>query len=309
MALIETHDLDTATQLVAELLPVTGRLWSAFRDGRGSPDWLFRGQRDARWGLQPSAFRPDPFAAFLQPDDDDLPAGHTAEQRRELHHVMQFVSVADDLGHHIPGDSPELRDPRPRGGAVREGGWPDLFPPTPYLYMFALAQHYGVPTRLLDWTFKPLAAAYFAAVGKPAPDGSKRLAVWALSRQAVEATIGGRSWEDHHSSFVAFISAPTATNPNLAAQAGCFSVVHEKLWGHPEGATLSDRVPNVERLVEIHSDRFKDEDQPVIYKFTLPEEQLSKLLELLAEHRVHAGTLFPGLAGVAEALRERTRYR
>ena len=33
------------------------------------------------------------------------------------------------------------------------------------------AQHYGTPTRLLDWAAKPLAAAYFAAANSPHDDG------------------------------------------------------------------------------------------------------------------------------------------
>ncbi|MEX0180874.1 MULTISPECIES: FRG domain-containing protein [unclassified Stenotrophomonas] len=39
-----------------------------------------------------------------------------------------------------------------------------------------LMQHYGVPTRLLDWTESPLIALYFSVVGEPKKDG----AIWAL---------------------------------------------------------------------------------------------------------------------------------
>src|SRR5262249_39550766 len=39
-----------------------------------------------------------------------------------------------------------------------------------------LAQHYGLPTRLLDWSENPLVAAYFAVTDIPDDDGC----IWAL---------------------------------------------------------------------------------------------------------------------------------
>ena len=63
-------------------------------------------------------------------------------------------------------------DPLPAHGDVL--GW------------LALMQHYGAPTRLLDWTYSFFVAAFFAlrdAVSNP-PDKRKTAVVWALFRDA-----------------------------------------------------------------------------------------------------------------------------
>ncbi len=44
----------------------------------------------------------------------------------------------------------------------------------------AMAQHYGLPTRALDWSDSPYIAAYFAFADATTPSTSANVAVWAL---------------------------------------------------------------------------------------------------------------------------------
>ena len=55
-----------------------------------------------------------------------------------------------------------------------------------YFGWLFLAQHYGVPTRLLDWSENPLVAAYFAVLDDPNDDGC----IWALGTRGLNETFG-----------------------------------------------------------------------------------------------------------------------
>ena len=141
----------------------------------------------------------------------------------------RFCAEADSLGLHLPGDRPELRDRR----CAQPEEDPHEFPPINRLHMFALAQHYGIPTRLLDWTRRPVIAAYFAVEALAARRraglrGQGPCAVWGwMRRRSIDCHADARS-DPTIDPAVFLVTAPRATNPNLAAQGGLFTLVQPR---------------------------------------------------------------------------------
>ena len=155
---MEIVPCESAAALVDEMSPTRGRLWASNRRSLFSGrEWIFRGapRSDYDHPLRPSAFREDAFAPFI-PFQASRMALSGKEQRDLEDHFVQYCSEADHAGIHVPSDRPELRDPR---CAIRDYD-PNEFPPINKHHMFALAQHYGMPTRLLDWSRLPLVGMY-----------------------------------------------------------------------------------------------------------------------------------------------------
>jgi hypothetical protein len=138
-----------------------------------------------------------------------------------------------------------------------------------------LAQHYGLPTRLLDWTYNPLIALYFAVETNINSDGAvyalrapKRLPDWKVE------TVSPFEIDKVYK----FI--PVHVTKRLIVQEGLFTV-------HPEV-----EVP----LQDVLRTRWK------IESLVIPSDLKETLRYILYRQGIHRASLFPDLDGLASHL-------
>ncbi|MBZ0301879.1 MAG: FRG domain-containing protein [Anaerolineae bacterium] len=124
----------------------------------------------------------------------------------EIRLVTEFSSFSDELGFSLPAIPGQLATQRRIeewadfkdnacdnialyiANAARGRESDSLRALQNYHCDVALAQHHGIPTRLLDWTHKSLVAAYFAAEGVRFDESAENLAVWAINTVHIRKT-------------------------------------------------------------------------------------------------------------------------
>lgn len=236
---------------------------------------VYRGQADADWGLVPSAFRESSLISARS-----LFGCVRATPKEQAHFealtLQRFLKACDLSGLPVPGYTRGLAEELERILEQKmDYNWPNPMFDEP----LAVAQHYGVPTRLLDWTRRPFVAAYFAASSalqlKRQP---KHIAVWAMDITRKNEWAG-----------VSIVSLPGGTAANLAAQSGLFTI--------QRGIKALDFAsPELEKDPEIISSAAA-KNHHIFAKITLPFAQCEKLLRRCARFGVSAPVLFPGMEG------------
>jgi hypothetical protein len=284
-----------------DFLDALSPLGAYFNGIKLSETWLFRGQGQDK-PLIPSAFRKkDRLASLLQRDIRDYHQRRLAERDA----LTRFFDIADKRGLILPDDSQQLRSNLEtlRGDRgenyVGRLEFEDWQTDTMALSLTALAQHYGIPTRLLDWTRQPFIAAFFAAEDAlnhiKEYEPSSHLVVWSFFFPA----LGKHDVLEKEHDPIRIVTAPSATNPNLKAQQGIFTLLNHLHTKEAEGYYLP-----MEQVLEEIADRADAEKYYKIIvgsklqKFTMPVSESGLLLYLLAKLDITPSFIYPGYQSI-----------
>jgi hypothetical protein len=174
----------------------------------------------------------------------------------------------------------------------------------------ALMQHYGAPTRLLDWTRSPYVALYFAIQSDSKQDG----ALWAIDMNWLQSRsnegigqqdknfseksdfrtryeyVNSRLFHVDNPTFIVQAD-PMRENQRMLAQQG------QLLCCLRNGVSFSECIL---RML-IHPFMVKEQ---VVSKVRVKKDNRINLLDDLRRMNIHSASLFPGLAGFAKSIGE-----
>jgi hypothetical protein len=290
-----------------------------------SGTFIFRGHYSNKYKLVPYALRNGGLNSFLPTKDIVDERSYLISQLEfvqmisEYQLLHKFYNTCDRYHLKVP-ECPRLREGIVKGYDPYSFILRENWLPKEFWEVAALAQHYGVPTRLLDWTYNFNTALYFAIKDYVKPLSANDVLlrtetllkkrgkgeepyceIWAMDTKVVVAKEGKLP--------LVLIRPPYNGNPNLAAQEGVFT-----LWSlikpvHTEGGkwkfdtSFKDDTPLDQLLVE-KLNELSVEEKTYIYRISFPRQASIEIYEYLKRLGHTAAMLFPGYDGVTLAMKE-----
>ena len=284
-------------------------------DRWGQHQWIYRGQNDADWELIPALFREKamfPVALY------------------EIMLISDFVRYSNFNGLPLPSSSGNYTFYHKNPKVISQSGVDDPYGDRlQYDFthpVFAIAQHSGVPTRLMDFTYDPNVAAYFACETSNLADtlGFSERAKSSYFEEIMQAWAGGREpnwilaeysrrWDSisrrvpkelavwavqidgmHFKTSLRLLDHSYTDILNLQVQKGVFVWNSDRYeWNEIPWRPFTDELAKL----------ITDEG---IFRFTLPYERLEDLRRLLSRRGYIPASMNPSYASTGRTVVEMT---
>lgn len=180
-------------------------------------------------------------------------------------------------------------------------------------HWLSVAQHYGLPTRLLDWTYSPFIALHFATTGLT-KHPTQNAAVWKVNYADVHDLLQAQE-KANLSKIGAKIFSLDALAESIkdTEQLDNRSAAHYKVAVFFEPPAIDDRIVNQFAYFSAISDPFMSFDDwlalPNIstsvdaVKIVIPYNLLWEIRDKLDQSNINERVLFPGLDGLCSWLK------
>lgn len=215
------------------------------------PRFLYRGHQDSDWMLESTFDRY--YRMTLESLDEELRPKQMYKEYLN-NHLGNFKK--NSIGRRIHPNK-KLKD---------EEWW-------------ALGQHYGLNTPLLDWSNSPYIALYFA-LNEPMAPVSKKRTLWVFNPVGLNEIYRKQKL----TSFIKVIDSPIDENIRLLSQKGKFSLT-------PNGMSIENYIKTNINLSGA---------KPFLFRIDIPENLREIFLLHLNSMNINHSTIYPDLIGASE---------